>query len=239
VEILERKYPDWNGLNLSWEVLEGLRKHVSEHIDPQNPKQTHPSPSLEAQIADISDEIAYYSHDLDDGINFSLLQIEQLSELEIWREVEERVRQRYPDLSDRALCAYIIRCIIDFEVEDVVKTTSQALREADIANADDVRAHPINLVKYSEKTRRMNQQLRKFLYNNLYFHPRVQNINQRGCQLLQDYFRFLLSHPEAIQSFRTRYEQRDDSLHRQVCDYVSGMTDNFLIAEHYRTVGSE
>lgn len=236
VEMIEKKYPKFPGLNLSFEVLEGLKKHRKSREPSGAGAAQCPCPSLEAQIADIADEIAYYSHDLDDGLDFDLISVKQLGELEIWQESYQLVRSRFPDLKGRELNGYIIRCIIDREVEDVIDTSAGLIAAAKVKSVEDVRRRKKPLIRYSARLGRANGRLRKFLYGNLYYHPRVAGANQRACALLEAVFNAYLQDPALLGKTALRRVPKE-GLHRTVCDYLSGMTDRYLLEEHERLFG--
>src|SRR5687768_10308470 len=138
VERIEQKYPRFPGLNLTWEVREGLQKHARFYEKPEAPGgEAYPCPSLEAQIANLADEITYYSHDLDDGLEFELITPAQLSELELWQESHREVARHFPELSGRELQGYVIRCMIDRQVHDVITTSADAIASAGVESAED------------------------------------------------------------------------------------------------------
>ena len=236
VELIEQKYPRFAGLNLSWEVREGLQKHAKFYDPPPTAKPDggkFSSPSLEAQIANLADEITYYSHDLDDGLDFDLITPEQLAEQAAWQHSYEEVRTHFPELAGKDLRSYVIRCIIDRQVQDVIATSAELIANAKVASADDVRRQPQPLIRYSAALLRANRALRKFLYANLYYHPRVAGANQRACGLLKDVFEAYLAEPSLLGD-STSKRIATDGLHRTVCDYLSGMTDRYLLEEHAR-----
>src|SRR5438067_4425382 len=175
VEELEQKYPRFSGLNLTWEVREGLVKHYTAYDHPSKRKGfAAKSSSLEAQVANLADEITYYSHDLDDGLDSGLLSEEQLGHhVRIWREARRTVEREYGKLPDEVRRYFIIRWIIDFQVKDVVMTTERLIAKAGVQSADEVRLHPRPLVHYSPRRRELNLELRKFLYKNLYYNAVV------------------------------------------------------------------
>lgn len=234
VELIEQKYPRFAGLNLSREVIEGLRKHDRFYESTEGGGL--PSPSLEAQLANLADEITYYSHDLDDGLESGLIEPEQLENLEVWRVNAEAVRHHFPELTGRRFRGYVIRCLIDRQVEDLLETSSAAIDAAGVQSADEVRRHPETLVRYSPELLRGNRELRKFLYQNLYYHPTVAGANQRACALLQDVFEAYLREPERLGQ-RTAVRIETEGLERTVADYLSGMTDRYLVEEHARLFG--
>ncbi|MES2570456.1 MAG: deoxyguanosinetriphosphate triphosphohydrolase, partial [Verrucomicrobiota bacterium] len=191
------------------------------------------SPSLEAQIANLADEITYYSHDLDDGLDFSLITARQLAGLEVWQQSVKEVRSHFPSLRGRELCSYAIRCMIDRQVHDVISTSAARIQSAGVQSVEDVRRHKSALIAYSEPLLHANRQLRRFLYKNLYYHPTVESVNLRACTLLREVFEAYLRAPELL-GVSTARRLRKEGLHRTVCDYLSGMTDRYLLEEHQR-----
>jgi len=240
VELIETKYPDFPGLNLSFEVIEGLYKHATP------PKMPKPSigasrgaapaiyrPCLEAQIANLADEITYYSHDLDDGLDSRLIEPAQLAALDVWRHSHEEVRHDFPRLAGPQLHGYVIRCIIDRQVQDVISNSARAIAASRVQSADDVRRHRRPLICYSPGLRAANRALRKFLYANLYYHPGVAGMNRRACRMLRGVFNTYLRDPSLLGRATVRRVRRE-GLERSVCDYLSGMTDGYLLDEYAR-----
>src|SRR3954449_8392045 len=161
VELLETAYPAFPGLNLTFEVREGLRKHQAFYDPPVEGEEKYRCPSLEAQIANLADEITYYSHDLDDAVDFDILRADQLEETAIWRSSHESVSARYADVREPELHKLIIGAIIDAQVRDVVTTSADAVAEAGGQSADEVRRQPATLICYSEERSKANQELRR------------------------------------------------------------------------------
>ena len=265
VELLENPYPKFPGLNLTFEVLEGLRKHRAFY---EMPKVARPAlgglqgeesklttgrirvaaatgpevhsalekyhcPSLEAQIADLADEITYYSHDLDDAVDFEILSAERLEENEVWRHSRRAVLARYPDAREPELHRLIIRDIIDVQVRDVITTSAQSIADAGVQSADSVRVQPAPLICYSDDLLQANRALRKFLYENVYYHPRVAGVNRRACEMLRKVFETYLLDPDRLGDTATKRIEVE-GLHRTVCDYIAGMTDRYLMEEYAR-----
>src|SRR6266496_651953 len=166
VEELEQKYPGFPGLNLSWEVREGLAKHQTSYDHPRGRKEFDAkSASLEAQVANLSDEITYYSHDLDDGLDSGLLSEKKLAgQVRIWRHSARTVQEQFGELPEECRRYFIIRCIIDGQVRDVVETTEQRIVDSRVGSADHVRRQSKPLVRYSSKRRDLNLELRAYLY---------------------------------------------------------------------------
>jgi dGTPase len=238
VEELEQKYPRFSGLNLTWEVREGLVKHYTSYDHPSRRKGFDArSSSLEAQVANLADEITYYSHDLDDGLDSGLLSEKQLNrDVRIWRQATRTVTREYGDLPDECRRYFIIRCIIDMQVRDVVETSEERLCQSGVKTADDVRLQPKALVQYSPARRALNLELRDYLYKNLYYNPVVHGPNLRASRMLEDLFRHYLKNPGQMGEL-TRKRLRKAGLHRAVCDYLAGMTDRYAIQEHQRLFG--
>jgi dGTPase len=235
VEELEQKYPTFSGLNLSWEVREGLVKHY--------PAERHPSKkkgfdakfsSLEAQVANLADEIAYYSHDLDDGLESELLPEAQLErEVRIWSTASRIVKKEHGQLPDECRRYFTIRCLIDLQVKDVVTNTERLIEQAGIKSSDEARLHSKALVNYSLERRKDNLQLREFLYKNLYYNPVVNEPHLRARRVLEDLFQYYLEHHDEIGT-ASRNRARTDGWHRAICDHLSGMTDRYAIQQHQR-----
>lgn len=240
VEELEHKYPGFHGLNLTWEVREGLIKHCTAYDHPERSDDFQAScPSLEAQVANLADEIAYYSHDLDDGLEAGLLDESKLRRhAAIWSEAAKTVKKEHGTLSDECRRYFIIRCVIDTQVKDVVTATERRIRASGVRSANDVRRWPKPLVRYSPIRGRLNLELREYLYANLYYNPVVREPNLCAVQMLEELFHFYLEHPSEIGA-GSRKRVRQAGLPRVVCDYIAGMTDRYVIQAHRRLFGLE
>ncbi len=238
VEELEEKYPGFPGLNLSWEVLEGLAKHQTAYDHPDRRKGFDAkNTSLEAQVANLADEIAYYSHDLDDGLDSGLLQESQLAKnVEVWAQAAHTVKKDHRVLPEECRRYYTIRTIIDLQIRDVVENSEQLIQAAGVKSADDVRRHPGALIQYSPARRKLNLQLRDYLYKNLYYNPIVHRPNVRAVKMLKLLFKHFLAHPKEIGD-SSRRRLKKTGLHRAVCDYLAGMTDRYVMLEYARIFG--
>jgi dGTPase len=235
VEELEQKYPDFPGLNLTWEVREGLVKHydVDDHPSRRRGFNAKHS-SLEAQVANIADEIAYYSHDLDDGIDARLLSEKELSrKVEVWAQASRRVKREHGELPDECRRYFTIRTITDAQVRDVVENSERLITRAGVKSTDEVRLCTKPLIQYSAARRALNLELRTYLYRNLYFSPQVDGANTRAVKILAELFKHCLANPREIGEL-SRKRIRREGLHRAVCDYIAGMTDRYVMQEHQR-----
>ena len=236
VELLENAYPNFAGLNLTFEVREGLRKHQAFYDPPTPEEERYRSPSLEAQIANLADEITYYSHDLDDAVDFEILSAAQLEQNAVWQKSHRAVLARYPDAREPELHKLIIRDIIDVQVQDVVATSAQSIVDAGVQSADHVRKQEEPLIRYGADLLEANLELRRFLYQNVYYHPRVAEVNERACETLRKVFEAYVIDPDRLGEAATKRVEKE-GLHRTVCDYIAGMTDRYLIEEHARIAG--
>ncbi len=239
VEELEHKYPGFPGLNLTWEVREGLVKHYTSYDHPSKRKGFDAkSSSLEAQVANLADEITYYSHDLDDGLEAGLLNEKDLKKnVRVWAQAAKVVKKLHGSLDDERRRYFTIRCIIDDQVRDVVTMAEELITSAGVKSADDVRLQENPLVRYSEERRDLNIELREYLYTNLYYNPVVHKPNMRAVAMLEELFHHYLKHHKEIgEQFRKR--ARKLGWQRTVCDYLAGMTDRYVQIEHARVFGS-
>ncbi len=233
VELLENAYPNFDGLNLTFEVREGLRKRQAFYDPPTPEEEKYRCPSLEAQIANLADEITYYSHDLDDALDFEILSGPQLEEDAVWQRSHRAVLRRHPEAREPELHKLIIRDIIDVEVHDVVTTSAQSIVDVGVQSADEVRKQQSPLIRYSDDLLAANRELRRFLYQNVYYHPRVAEVNRRACEMLRKVFETYVVDPDRLgETAAKRIEA--EGLHRTVCDYVAGMTDRYLMEEYAR-----
>ena len=239
VEELEQKYPGFPGLNLTWEVREGLVKHYSAYDHPsKRPGFDAKSSSLEAQVANLADEIAYYSHDLDDGLDAGLLSETKLRrDVKLWAGAARRTKREHGELPDECRRYFIIRCLIDDHVRDVVETSESRIAATGVKSSDEVRLQAKPLIRYSDARRKLNLELRKYLYQNLYLSDAVHEPHVRATKMLEEMFHHLLKHRAATDAW-TRKSARREGWPRAVCDYLAGMTDRYAMEEHRRLLGA-
>ena len=197
-------------------------------------------PSLEAQVANLADEVAYNNHDVDDGLRAGLIDIEELRELAIFRRQYLLVTERYPGLSTRRLVHEVVRRMIDFVVSDLIDSTTLALVDAEPASVDDVRRHPEPLLRFGDQVRAEHLELKRYLRERLYKHYRVLRMTTKARRVIRELFEALLADvalmPEEHQQAARRFEAEDgpSGRARAVADYIAGMTDRFAILEHQR-----
>ena len=245
VDELEERYAEFNGLNLTFECREGILKHCSLNSarklgDIGLRFLERRQPSLEAQLANLADEIAYNNHDVDDGLRAGLLTLEQLRELSLVRMQLEVVQAKYPALQGRRLVHETVRRMINHLVVDVVRSTTARIEDADPKSIDDVRAQLGHLVGMSEQTRAQHLELKQFLRENLYRHYRVQRMTLKARRVVQALFQAFFDDvnlmPEEHHAAALMLQEREGEAGRAraVADYVAGMTDRYAIREHER-----
>ncbi len=231
VNELEQRYPRWSGLNLTFETLEGIAKHETEYdISGITGFDTETRGSLEAQIANIADELAYNAHDLDDGIQAGLLTPDMLSEVELWRQLCDRVDWHNGNM-DEITRHRFIREQIGLQVDDVLRTTVSNLEEVKPQSAADIQNQPKNIVEHSEAMRKLNHELKAFLAENMYHHYRVMRMSMRAERFLREIFTSYVTEPRQL----PRYYQnliKTEQLHRVIADYVASLTDRSAVLEY-------
>ncbi|MEW5755684.1 MAG: deoxyguanosinetriphosphate triphosphohydrolase [Pseudomonadota bacterium] len=245
VDELEEKYAEFSGLNLTFETREGILKHCSQGKAQELGELgrrflENKSPSLEAQLANIADAIAYNNHDVDDGLRAKLLDLEQLCELPLFARHHAEVTSRYPGLSERRQVHEIIRRMINAQVSDLIATTRARLLEVKPRSIDDVRAHSIPLVGFSDAMYAEHVELKQFLRKNLYRHYRVHRMCAKAQRVVKGLFAAFMEDvrllpPEAQRSARALESLKgEEGRARAVADYVAGMTDRYAFTEFER-----
>ncbi|MBI3822588.1 MAG: deoxyguanosinetriphosphate triphosphohydrolase [Planctomycetes bacterium] len=234
VELLEYRYPDFPGLNLSWEVLQAQAMHSKRPDAPEVKGYLQVGqPLLEAQIVDAVDSLAYDCHDVDDALSVGLITPEQLAETPFWNRAVERVRAEHRSIQADQLQPTVIRKLIDWQVVDLLETMHRNLLLAKIRTVEDVRRCQELLVAPSAEVKSLKAGLEAFLHANVYRHWRVMRMACKGQQILRQMFAEFCQHPQTLP---TRYQRRAESgvLQQTVCDYLAGMTDRFAQDEYLR-----
>ncbi|AOV18161.1 deoxyguanosinetriphosphate triphosphohydrolase [Acidihalobacter aeolianus] len=245
VDELEEKYAAFNGLNLCFETREGILKHCRRNVAARLGALglrflQGGQPSLEAQLTNLADEIAYNNHDIDDGLRAELISIEQLRPLPLFGEVYNEVTGRYPGLNERRLIHEIIRRMINQLVGDLVNTSLDRLREFAPADIDAVRELREPIIAFSPEMRAANLSLKRFLHEHLYRHARVRRVTEHAKQIVNELFIAYRHEPTWLPAdARVKLERAGDETARArvVADYIAGMTDRFAYAEHTRIHG--
>lgn len=236
VDELEERYADFNGLNLCFETREGILKHCSvAHArqlgDVGERFLNRTQPSLEAQLANLADEIAYNNHDVDDGLRSGLITLEQLQDVAIFERHYTAVQARYPQLASRRVVSETIRRMINALIVDLTATSLARIQAHAPQSVDDVRRAP-PLAGFSEQVRREADELKKFLFDNLYRHYRVLRMTRKARRIVRELFEVFLDDPRLLPPDYQRVKDADQA--RAISDYIAGMTDRYAIREHRR-----
>jgi dGTPase len=235
VEKLEERYADFHGLNLTWETREGIIKHSSCYDHPESSDYAPAEqPSLEAQIIDYADEIAYNNHDIDDGLTSGLLDLDEVRRLSIWElAVARRGGEGSLPGGRKLLVSAVIRTIIDLLVSELIDATRSTIESMGIRTYDDIRAASCKAVGFSGEIERANRELKEFLRKNLYRHYRVVRMSIKAQKVINDLFTLYFEHPNALpESYFNRIES--DGLRQTISDYIAGMTDRYALEEHQK-----
>jgi dGTPase len=253
---LERRYPQFDGLNLTWETLEGLVKHNGPLTGPDTPVTALPAAfrdfahiadleldtfaGPEAQVAALSDDIAYNNHDIDDGIAAGLFTVEDLIQLPVVGDVFRGVRIEYPAIDDRMVSYEAVRRLIGLWINDLLDETRARVKRARPKSAADVRAMDTPLIAFSDALEGPQRALRAFLHARMYKHYRVNRMRSKAKRVLADLFEVFLREPQTLPEPWNRYAHTlaEDQRARLVCDYIAGMTDTFALEEHRRLFDS-
>jgi dGTPase len=228
---LEQRYPEFPGLNLTWEVREGMVKHESEY-DIADARDFNPAlrGNLETQIANVADELAYTTHDLDDGLRSGMLIPPMLDGIDLWEILKATYGWQGVELADMERHR-MIRQLVGLMVTDMVTATDKRLRESGVRSPLEIQQLKTNLIGYSDEMRRRNRELKDFLYKNLYTHYRVIRMAVKAERVITDLFGAYQSEP-AILPDGMHQMTAARGLERSICDYIAGMTDRFAIEEH-------
>ena len=234
VDLLEERYPQFPGLNLTWEVRESINKHRTPYDAPGLHVALDPnaSPLLESQIADIADEIAYDNHDLDDGLTSGLIKDEDLRTLELWEQARQAVEARAPNMHPEIRKYQTIRELINRQITDLVQESARRLKDHSIQSVEDVRAFPQRLIDFSESMRALRKPLKAFLWTRLYHHYRVVRMADKAKRFITELFTLYLNKPDQLPNTTRSRLTKGEEPHRVVCDYLAGMTDRYCLEEY-------
>lgn len=230
VQILEKRYPEFPGINLCKVTLSGIMKHGGDYAKSElNELRLTEGPSLESLLTDLSDEIAYTCHDIEDGLEMEYISVESLMQVSLWKEMYTIMKNKYKEASMDLLTRSTIRGILNLLVTDLTTTTEMNLQKNKIETSEDLKtkwSEGIRIAGYSEETFHQVRVLKKYLLDDLYHHERVVQMSKRGQDIIEKLFAYFLNHLEEIpEAYRKRMEE--DGKYRAVCDYISGMTDRY------------
>jgi len=243
VEDFEQRYAAFRGLNLTFEVREGIIKHSHDYSVREHPELAEylldQCPPLEAQLIDLTDEIAYNTADLDDGYEAHLLSLDQVREgIPAFESFYREVEQIYPDAPDKLKFNEALKRVLNRFVGDLITNTQARLQQAGIKTLDDVRHHHERLAAFSPAVEAERKQSKHFLYENLYYSPSLAVEKDDAERVVKELFTFWMDHPEALpHNYRDKVEKKEDPLPRVICDYIAGMTDNFIFEQYEKHCG--
>lgn len=230
---LEKRYPDFSGLNLSWEVREGILKHSTEFDVPGKIPEFEKQgvPTLEAQVVDIADEIAYDNHDLDDGLTSDLIKEDDLKEIPLWKNVAKNIRENFSHKDKDMLKYLIIKDLINVQVTDLLEESDKNLDKVENKSSKQVRLSNKRLISFSLCMQKERKEIRDFLTKNLYNHYRVIRMTSKAKRFIEDLFREYLKNPRQL-PLVAQERMKKEGVHRGICDYIAVMTDRFALDEH-------
>ena len=237
VELLESRYAEFDGLNLSWETREGIIKHSSDYDKaPSSALELYAPewrPTLEAQLIDLTDEIAYNNHDIDDGLKAGYITLDELAKVELWQQTYVRVGRTFPGIDSKRHVLQTISYLIGELINDLVTETEKNLHNCSISTIDDVRLCGKNLVSFSSGMKELNKQLKRFLFKRLYRHPKVELMRVKAERFLTLLFENYLAYPTLLpEKYQKRFEHFGKE--RVICDYIASMTDRYAQDEYKR-----
>ncbi len=241
VESFEQRYAEFPGLNLTFEVREGIIKHSRDYPPEQFPELSEylldQRPPLEAQLIDLTDEIAYYTADLDDGFEAKLLSLDSMREqLPIFEQFYCEVERRYPQVAVKLRFNETLKGILNFLVTNLLENSLAQVEKLSPETAEHVRAHPHRLIGFSEEAEQYKNRLREYLYHRLYLHTAFQAEKEQGIRVVETLFQFYLDHPERMPAWHAG-QVKQVPKHRVVCDYIAGMTDHYIQKLHQELIG--
>jgi dGTPase len=236
VEDFEQRYAAFRGLNLTFEVREGIIKHSRDYDGNQHPELAeyllHQRPPLEAQLIDLTDEIAYNTADIDDGFEAHLLALEEIREgVPVFERYFGEVQQLYPEVPDKLKLNETLKRVLNRFVDDLIKTTGKRVAEAKVETLDDIRNHPERLAAFSSAVEADRRQSKDFLYENLYYSPSLADEKEDAERVVSELFAFWMENPKSL-PHNYQDKAREESLPRVICDYIAGMTDPFIYEQH-------
>ena len=241
VESFESRYADFRGLNLTFEVREGIIKHSRDYGSAEHPELAEYAleqrPPLEAQLIDLTDEIAYNTADLDDGYEARILSLQEIrSAVPLFDRSFREAASRHRGASEKLLFNEALRRMLDFFVTDLIESTAAGAHQAGVHSLEDVRKHPARLAAFSPQIEADRRQCKEFLYERLYYSRELEPEKALAERIITELFEHWIARPEALpESYREKLKQ--EPAPRVICDYIAGMTDNFILAQHQKMLG--
>ena len=236
VDILESRYPGFPGLNLTYEVREGMAKHTTNYDKPAGGGFDDSGQcTLEGQLVELADSIAYNSHDIDDGIKSGFVDVNDLAGLKLWDRAARNAGEAFGELKADMLRVQSVRFMITMQIQDAIEATAAAIERAGVNSVDDVRRMDEPLARFSPEMEGIREELGEFLFDNLYRHYRVVRMAEKAKRFVKELFAQYLKNLDQLPTqYRERANVRDADSHTVICDYIAGMTDRFALDEYLR-----
>ncbi|MCP4582619.1 MAG: deoxyguanosinetriphosphate triphosphohydrolase [candidate division Zixibacteria bacterium] len=238
VEQLESRYPDFPGLNLTYELREGVLKHETIYDNPAYPADLFPADrgTLECQVVNIADEVAYTCHDVDDGLSSGLIEYKALQEIKLWRDLDEKLMQSHPYIANTPMYRHqMVKMLINEMITDCVDASSKALDDLKPKTVDDIRRHTVNLVCRTREVLARESRLKQLLLENMYRHFRLLRMAEKAERIITSLFESYSGNPDQLPpGFKLRLKQED--VQTVVADYIAGMTDRFAAQEYKKLI---
>ncbi|OGC93469.1 MAG: deoxyguanosinetriphosphate triphosphohydrolase [candidate division Zixibacteria bacterium RBG_16_53_22] len=237
VELLEKRYPDFSGLNLTFELREGILKHHSHYDNPTIPDEfaDSPNPSLECQIVNVADEIAYNCHDVDDGLASGVLSENQMGEIDLWQEQFAEIDVRHPDIDEHLRRHMMVRYLIDHLVRNLIEQSMEIIDIENPKSVDDIRSKGTFMVRFPDRVAEQNSRLKIFLYRNMYRHHRMVRMSEKAKLIIYKLFDAYMRNIDVL-PLHIKSRMDEEPQHTVVADYIAGMTDRFAAAEYKKLI---
>ena len=241
VESFEQRYAEFPGLNLTFEVREGIVKHSRDYSPAEHPELAEylldRRPPLEAQLIDLADEVAYHTADLDDGMEAKLLSLDSVRNgLPLFDEFFRQAARRYPAAAPKLQFNEALKSLLNYLATDLMEHSLAVVERLGLSSVEQVRDYPQRIIRFRPEVEQQKNLLKQYLYRNLYSHPAILPEKEQGSQMIQELFQFYLDHPEKLPPSYAE-QARQGSAHRIICDYIAGMTDPFLGRLHQELLG--
>lgn len=238
VDLLEERYPDFKGINLTQETREGIILHsahgIKNYIGDVSEFNEKEQPLLETQVMDIADEIAYDNHDVDDGIKSGMINEEDLRVVKLWKIISGQIKKKYSNLSKELKTHLMVRSLINMQTTDLIKSSLKNIKRLKLASPCDVRQCGQRVIVFSPEMQELRNDLRKFLFKYLYCHWRVMRMSDKASRFIKSLFCIYVNNPDLMPPLMGKRIDKNNNAKRIICDHVASMTDRYALDEYKR-----